>query len=106
MEMHTIKSLTSGMTKCDMKALRLEQARAQVIEYGEVEHKLGKISPVYNVKLFCNCFDAFCNCFVASVRIATTFWEDVDDSYEKCRVSRVALKDQHASGHCKRSKIL
>ena len=45
-EIHTIKSLTSGMTKCDVKALRLAQAKAQVEEYGEVKHKLGKILPV------------------------------------------------------------
>ena len=72
MEMCTIKSLTSWMTNHDMRALRLEQAKAQVEEYGKVEHKLGKILHVYNVKLFCNCP-------VTSMRIATTFQEDVDD---------------------------
>ena len=64
------------MMKRDVKALRLEQAKAQVKEYGEVKLKLGKILPIYNVK-------SFCNHLVTFVRIATTFWEDVDDLYEK-----------------------
>ena len=61
-----ISSLTSGMTKQQVSTLQAEQARAQIEAYGEVEHELGKISPVYSVK-------SFCNCLISSVRVATTY---------------------------------
>ena len=90
--MHTIKSLTSGMMKHDVKALRSEQARAQIKEYGEVKHELVKISPIYNI-------ESFCNHLVASMRIATTFWEDVDDLHQKHRClewhKRISIQGSH-----------
>ena len=36
MEMHIIKSLTSGMMKHQIKSLRSEQAKAQIKQYSEI----------------------------------------------------------------------
>ena len=44
-ELQTIKSLTSGMTRQQLSTLQVEWAKAQIEEYGKVEHELGKILP-------------------------------------------------------------
>ena len=65
-----IKSLTSGMTRRQVSTLRAERAKAQIKEYGEVEHELGKISPVYSVK-------SFCNCLISLVRVIMAYRDDI-----------------------------
>ena len=52
----------------------------------EVEHELGKILPVYNIK-------TFCNCHIASVRVTTTYQDDIDAAYKKQKASGVISKD-------------
>ena len=50
----------------------MKEAIVQIEEYGEVEHELGKILPVYSVK-------SFCSCLISSVRVATTYRDDIND---------------------------
>ena len=87
-ELQTIKSLTSSMTRQQVSMLWAEQAKAQIEEYGKVEHELGKISPVYNVK-------SFCNHLISSVRITTSDRSDIHDPDMDWKVSAVASKDHH-----------
>ena len=65
-----------------------DQTNAQTEEYDEVEHELGKILSVYNIK-------TFCNCLIASVRIVTTYQDNIDVVYEKQKASKVISKDWH-----------
>ena len=88
MEMRMIKSLTSGMTRQQVSALQAEQAIAQIEEYGEVEHELGKISLVYSVK-------SFCNHLISLVRVATAYQDDINDLDTVQNISGVVSKDQH-----------
>ena len=53
-----------------------------------MEHKLGKISPVYNVK-------SVCNHLISSVRITTSDRSDIHDPDTDQKVSAVASKDHH-----------
>ena len=46
--------------------------KAQIEEYSEVKHELGKISPVYSVK-------SFCNCLISSVRVVMAYQDDIHD---------------------------
>ena len=83
-----IKSLTSGMTRQQVSALQAEQAKAQIEEYGEVKHELGKILPVYSVK-------SFCNRLISSVRVATAYRDDIHDPDTAQNISDVVSKDWH-----------
>ena len=87
-KMWTIWSLTSGMVKQEVWALMTGQMNAQTEEYGKVKHELGKILSVYNIKMFCNCL-------IASVRIATTYQDDIDAVYENWKALKVISKDWH-----------
>ena len=63
--------------------------KVQVEDYGEGDHKLGKISPVYHIK-------SFCNSLIASMKGTTTYWDDIDDhSSGKHKASGVISKDWH-----------
>jgi hypothetical protein len=76
MEMRTIQSLTSGMTRRKITSLKRNEAKARIEEYGEVEHELSKISSVYSIK-------NFCECFIGAVNIATTYRADIN-KVEEC----------------------
>jgi hypothetical protein len=54
-EMRTIRSLTSGMTRRQINYTVSKEAKAETERYGETEIELGKISNVYNTKDFCDC---------------------------------------------------
>jgi hypothetical protein len=53
-EMRTIRSLTSGITKRQINSTKRDGARTQIKQYGETEIELGKISNTYNPKEFCD----------------------------------------------------
>ena len=88
MEMQTIKSLTSRMTRRQISALQAEQVKAQIEEYGEVKHELGKILPVYSVK-------SFCNHLISLVRVVMAYQDDIHDPDKAQNISGVVLKDRH-----------
>jgi hypothetical protein len=67
----------------------MQQAQAQVETYGEIEHELGKILPVYNVK-------SFCARVISSVKIAMTYREDIDQHDERRKASGVITNDCHS----------
>ena len=70
--------------------MQKEQSRAQVEEYGEVEHELGKILLVYHVK-------SFCDHLVSAVKIATTYCKDIDEMHGNCdKASSVITNDRHS----------
>jgi len=77
------------MNKRDVMSLRMQQAQAQVEMYGKIEHELGKISPVHNVK-------SFCTRIISSVRIATTYREDIDQQDDKRKAGGVITNDRHS----------
>jgi len=88
-EMQTIKSMTSGMSRRNVMSLRMQQAQAQIETYGEIEHELGKISPVYNVK-------SLCSRIISSVKIAPTYREDIDQQDDRRKASGVITNDRHS----------
>ena len=62
--------------------------KAQIKEYGEVKHKLGKISLVYSVK-------SFCNHLISLVRVAMAYQDDIHDPDTVQNISGVVSKDWH-----------
>jgi hypothetical protein len=80
MEMRTIQSLKSGMTRRQINSAKREEARTQVEWYGETEIELGKISSVYNPK-------DFCDRLISAVNIAMTYRDDVDQWDDERKVS-------------------
>jgi hypothetical protein len=86
MEMRTIQSLTSRMTRRMIMSLKRNEAKARIEEYGEVEHELGKISSVYSIK-------NFCECLIGAVNIATTYRADIDKVEECHKVAGVVTND-------------
>jgi hypothetical protein len=65
-EMRTIQSLTSGMTKRQIQSVIREEATTHSEKNGEVEVQLGNISCVYNPR-------EFCERLISAVNIATTY---------------------------------
>ena len=70
--MHMICLLTLGMTKWQIMMVWKDEMIAQAEKYGEVEAILGKISPVYNLRVFCDHL-------ISTVNIATTYQNDIDE---------------------------
>jgi hypothetical protein len=90
MEMRTIQSLTSGMTRRKIMSLKRNEAKAQIEEYGEVKHELHKISSVYSIK-------NFRECLIGAVNIATTYRADINKVEERRKVAGVITNDQHSN---------
>ena len=88
-EMRTIRSLTSGLPKCQVMSIRKEQSTARIVHYGEVENELGKISPVYDPR-------SFCDRLISAVNIATTYREDIDKWNEDQKVSSIISNERHS----------
>lgn len=65
-EMRTIQSLTSGMTKQQIRSVIREEVTTQSEKNGEVEIQLGNISFVYNPR-------EFCEQLISAVNIVTTY---------------------------------
>jgi hypothetical protein len=107
-EMRTIKSLTSGMTRRQIRSVTENEARTQIeltrrqirsvteneartqIErYGETDIELGKISCAYDTK-------DFCDHLIFAVNIATTYREDIDQWNEERKVSSIISNERHS----------
>ena len=85
MEMRTIQSLTSGVSK------RMIHSMATHLEYhGETDVTLSQISGVYDAQ-------NFCERLVSTVNIATAYREDLDAWEEQQRVSGVISNDRHST---------
>jgi hypothetical protein len=87
-EMRTILSLTSGMSRKQVMALHRSHTNAQIEHDGEVERELGKISPVYNAR-------TFCERALAAVKIATVYRDDVDEQVNR-RSAGAITTDRHS----------
>jgi hypothetical protein len=88
-EMRTIKSLTSGMTRRQIRSVTENEARTQIERYGETDIELGKISCVYDTK-------DFCDHLIAAVNIATTYRDDIDQWNEERKVSSIISNERHS----------
>jgi len=86
MEMRTIRSLTSGMTRRQVSEARINARNSRIVNHGEVEHELEKISPVYTEK-------TFCQRLIGAVKIATTYRKDVDSVITNERHSKVSPEE-------------
>jgi hypothetical protein len=75
-EMRTIRSLTSGITKRQINSTKI---------YGETEIELGKISSTYNPK-------EFCNRLILAVNIATIYHDDIDQMGRRTESLKYYLK--------------
>ena len=81
-EMRTIRSLTSGMTKRQIPSVTKDKVRAQIEQHGETEIELGKLSCVYDTK-------EFCDRLISAVNIATTYRDDIDQWEEERKASSI-----------------
>ena len=90
-EMRTIRSLTSGITKRQIDSTKRNGAQTQIEQYGETEIELGKISNTYNPK-------EFCDRLISAVNIAKGYCADIDKwSKERRRVSSIISNDRHST---------
>ena len=83
-EMHTIRSLTSGMNRKQVSKVKREQVCRATARWGEVEKHLCSISPAYDYRIFCERM-------IYAVKIATAYREDMD-----AQVSGVMTNDRHS----------
>jgi len=61
----------------------------QIEQCGKIEHELGKILPVYNVM-------SLCACIISSVKIATTYRDNIDQQDNKWKANGVITNDRHS----------
>ena len=87
-EMRTIKSLTSGMTRRQIRSVTENEARTQIERYGETDIELGKISCVYDTK-------EFCDRLISAVNIAMTYRDDIDQWEEGRKASSIISDERH-----------
>jgi hypothetical protein len=88
-EMCTIKSLTSGMTRRQIRSVTENEARTQIERFGETDIELGKILCVYDTK-------DFCDHLISAVNIATTYRDDIDQWNEERKVSSIVSNERHS----------
>ena len=74
-ELRTIHSLTSGLTRMEISAIRSKQMNSQAVRHGEVESTLGEISNTFHPQ-------SFCDRLIGAVNIATTYRSDMDQQLE------------------------
>jgi hypothetical protein len=85
-EIQTIWSLTSGITKRQINSTKRDKALTQIEQYGETKIELGMISSTYNPN------KEFCNWLILVVNIATAYWTDINKwSKERRRVSSITV---------------
>jgi hypothetical protein len=85
-EMQTIQSLTSGITK---RQINSTGERTHVERYGETKIELGKISSTYNPK-------EFCNRLISAVNIATVYRDDIDQWNNERKISSIISNERHS----------
>ena len=91
-EMRTIRSLTSGMTRQQIQNVQRDDAigNIQIERYGEVEMQLNDISCVYNDR-------ELCDRLISSINIATAHREDVDDWSATRRAFSIISNERHSA---------
>ena len=70
-EILIVCSLTSGMNRRTISAVRQEQSVSRQVRFGQVEQQLMKISSTFDER-------TFCKRLIGKVNIASTYREDVD----------------------------
>jgi hypothetical protein len=88
-EMQTIRSLTSGVTKRQINSTKRDGAQTQIKQYGETEIELGKISNAYNPK-------EFCDRLISAANIATVYHDDIDQWNNEQKVSSIISNNWHS----------
>jgi hypothetical protein len=83
-EMRSIKSMSIGTR--NISSVQPAQCR---LHEGEIENELGKISPVFNERLFCERL-------ISSVNVATCYRTDIDDAEDKQMINGVLTNDRHS----------
>ena len=84
MEMQTIRSLTSGISK------RMIHSMTSHLEYqGETDITLGQIMEVHNAQ-------NFCERLISTVNIVMAYRKDLDTWEEQRRVSSILSNDRHS----------
>jgi hypothetical protein len=85
MEMRTIRSLTSGVSKRAIHSMT-----THLEHQGETDITLGQISEVYDTR-------NFCERLISTVNIAMAYRKDLDTWEEQRRVSGVISNDRHSA---------
>jgi len=88
-EMRTIRSLTSGIPKRQLAALRQGEANARIERWGQVEQTLDQISPVLNGRILMQRL-------IESVNVAMVYRDDIDKAIERRKASSVITNDRHS----------
>ena len=88
MEMRTVHSLRSGMTRRQLNAVR--ENGPQIDTNGEIETNLGQISSVYNPR-------DFTERLISAVNIATAYRDDIDAQKEARKLSSIISNDRHSA---------
>jgi hypothetical protein len=85
MEMRTVHSLTSGMTRRQINGVMESGTHAK--RNGEIKIQLGQISCVYNPR-------NLAESLISAVSIATTYREDIDKQNEARKLSSIISNDR------------
>jgi hypothetical protein len=88
-EMRTIRSLTTGIPKRQLAALKQQEMDSRAVIWGQVEEELDKVSSTLNER-------TFCNKLIGAVNIATTYREDIDEAIQRRKESSVITTDRHS----------
>ena len=88
-EMRIVRSLTSGMNRCTVSAVRQEQSVSRQVRFGQFEQQLMKILSTFDER-------TFCKRLIGKVNIASTYREDVDGWTENRSVSSIDSNDRHS----------
>ena len=88
-EIRIFCSLTSGMNRRMISAVRQERIVSRQVRFGHVEQQLMKISSTFDER-------TFCKRLIGKVNIASTHREDVDGWTENRRISSINSNDRHS----------
>ena len=87
--MRIVRSLTSGMNKRTISAIRQEKSVSRQVRFGKVDQQLMNISSTFDEI-------TFCKRLIGKVNIASTYREDVDGWTENSRVGSIESNDWHS----------
>ena len=88
-KMRIVRSLTSGMNRRTISAVRQEQSVSRQVRFGQVEKQLMNISSTFDKQ-------TFCKSLIGKVNITSTYREDVDGWTENRRVSSIDSNYRHS----------
>ena len=87
--MRIFPSLTSGINRRTVSAVRQEQSVSRQVRFLQVEQQLMKISSTFEERMFCKIL-------IDKVNIASTYCKDVNGSTENRRVGSIDSNDRHS----------